>query len=69
VTPDGKLAVSASHDWTLKVWELDTGRELRTLHGHSFPVSGVAVTPDGRLAVSASSDETLKVWELDTGSA
>jgi len=67
VTPDGKLAVSASEDKTLKVWELASGRELRTLTGHSGVVWGVTVTPDGQLAVSASLDKTLKVWELDSG--
>ena len=34
VTPDGQRAVSASDDKTLKVWDLDSGRELRTLAGH-----------------------------------
>jgi WD40 repeat protein len=67
VTPDGKRAVSASADKTLKVWDLETGRVLRTLQGHSDSVPGVAVTPDGQRAVSASHDKTLKVWNLDTG--
>jgi WD40 repeat protein len=67
VTPDGKQAVSASWDQTLKVWDLDSGRELRTLVGHSRSVSGVAVTPDGKRAVSASFDNALKVWDLDSG--
>jgi WD40 repeat protein len=67
VTPDGRRAVSASDDRTLKVWELETGRELHTLEGHAFPVKAVAVAPDGRRAVSASVDRTLKVWELETG--
>jgi WD40 repeat protein len=49
------------------VWELETGRELHTLAGHSDSVYGVAVTPDGKRAVSASGDHTLKVWELETG--
>ena len=35
VTPDGRLAVSASGDQTLKVWDVESGRELRTLTGHS----------------------------------
>jgi WD40 repeat protein len=67
VTPDGKRAVSASRNHNLKVWDLDTGRALHTLEGHSAYVHGVAVTPDGKRAVSASSDKTLKVWDLDTG--
>ena len=48
MTPDGKRAVSASWDHTLKVWDLDSGRELRTLEGHLDSVNGVAVTPDGK---------------------
>ena len=67
VTPDGRWAVSASSDRTLKVWELESGRELQTLSGHALGVKSVAVTPDGRWAVSASSDRTLKVWELESG--
>ena len=35
MTPDGQRAVSASDDNTLKVWDLETGRALRTLEGHS----------------------------------
>ena len=67
VTAEGNRAVSASGDRTLKVWDLETGRALRTLEGHSAYVSGVAVTADGRRAVSASGDKTLKVWDLETG--
>jgi WD40 repeat protein len=67
VTPDGRNAVSGSFDKTLKVWELATGREVRTLAGHLGGVTSVAVTPDGLYAVSGSFDKTLKVWELATG--
>jgi WD40 repeat protein len=69
VTADGKRAVSASRDTTLKVWDLDSGIALRTLEGHSNSVVGVAVTADGKRAVSASRDTTLKVWDLDSGVA
>ena len=54
VTPDGLRAVSASDDGSLKMWDLQSGRELRILEGHAGPVSAVAVTPYGRRAVSAS---------------
>jgi WD40 repeat protein len=59
VTPDGKQAVSASYDNTLKVWDLESGGALCSLEGHSGYVLGLAVTPDGKRAVSASSDQTL----------
>lgn len=69
VTANGRFAVSASGDTTLKVWDLESGQAVRTLHGHTYPVNGVAVTSDGRFAVSASRDRTLKVWNLESGKA
>ena len=35
VTPDGRRVVSASDDKTLKVWDLESGRALATLEGHT----------------------------------
>ena len=43
-------ARTASSDQTLKVWDLQSGKEIRTLQGHSSLVLGVAVTPDGSQA-------------------
>jgi WD40 repeat protein len=65
ITPDGKIAVSASADTTLKVWNLYT--EEVALSGHKDWVNAVAISSDGRLAVSASEDRTLKVWDLPSG--
>lgn len=59
--------VSASEDNTLGIWDLASGRELRSLSGHTDDVWAVAVTPDGLRAVSASEDQTLKVWDLESG--
>src|SRR5206468_2157844 len=67
VTPDGRHAGSASRDNPLKLWHLDSGREIRMLEGHTDGVDAVVVTPDGRSAVSASWDKTLKLWDLDSG--
>ncbi len=53
--------------WTLKLWDLETGREISTLRGHKNSVNAVAIAPDGQIAVSASSDNTLKLWNLQTG--
>jgi WD40 repeat protein len=54
---------------TLKVWDVETGRMLRTLCGHSAGVSGVVVSGDRGQAVSASLDKTLKVWDVESGRA
>jgi WD40 repeat protein len=57
--------ISASSDGTLKVWDLESGAELRTLKGGG--VLAVAVMPDGRRAISGAADGTLKVWDLESG--
>ena len=67
IAPDGKTAISASWDKTLKIWDTETGRELQTLTGHTKPVLGVAIAPDGKQAISASWDTTLKIWDTDSG--
>ncbi|MEH2059517.1 MAG: WD40 repeat domain-containing protein [Nostoc sp.] len=67
IAPDGQTAVSASVDNTLKLWDLETGKEISTLRGHKDSVNTVVITPDGQTAVSASSDNTLKLWDLETG--
>jgi WD40 repeat protein len=43
------------------VWDMASGRELRTLAGHSEYVYCCALSADGRTLVSGSNDKTLKV--------
>jgi WD40 repeat protein len=64
VTPDGRRAVSASDDHTVRVWDLKSGRELGRFTAHTAPVLAVAVSPDGRLAASAGLDQTVRLIEL-----
>ena len=66
-SPDGKLLVSASDDHTLKLWEVETGRELRTFNGHKNDVNKVLFHPNGEWVISGSSDHDIKVWEVTTG--
>jgi WD40 repeat protein len=66
-TPDGAQIVSGPSDYTIKVWDLASGRLLRSLKGHISNVTAVAVTPDGAQVVSGSADHTFKVWNLVTG--
>ncbi|CAO3439675.1 High-affinity carbon uptake protein Hat/HatR [Azospirillum argentinense] len=65
--PDGRHALSASTDRTLRLWNLDTGTELAIMRGHSNKIQAVAVLLDGHRAVSGSDDKTVKLWDLDTG--
>ena len=67
IVPDGRTAVSASSDTTLKVWDLDGGTERYTLSHHRKPVRSLVLSPDGRLAISFSGERELCVWDLESG--
>jgi WD40 repeat protein len=66
-SPDGKTVLSGSDDGTLRLWDIDTGREIRTFEGHVSWVESVAFSPDGKTVLSGSRDNTLKLWDVDTG--
>jgi len=67
ISPDGQTFVSGSDDATIKVWNLHTGKLIRTLAGHSYWVNTVAISADEHIIVSGSRDKTIKVWNLHTG--
>ncbi|GAB4375931.1 MAG: hypothetical protein Kow00121_22260 [Elainellaceae cyanobacterium] len=65
---DSDYALSASRDRTIKLWEIGTGRCLRSLEGHREAVQAVVFNADGAYALSGSADSTLKLWAVATGS-
>ncbi|MFB2835692.1 protein kinase domain-containing protein [Floridanema evergladense] len=67
VSSDGKTIASGSDDKSVKLWQLNEGKEIPTLNGHSDWIYSVAISPDGESLVSGSKDNTVKVWNLKTG--
>jgi WD40 repeat protein len=64
---DGRQALSASADRTLRLWDIATGQTVRIFEGHTSWVSACAFSPNGTFALSASGDRTLRLWDIATG--
>jgi len=68
--PDGKTAFSAGNDHAVRLWDLETKKQIALLL-HATKVAGVACSPDGRwLATSPpENNDPLLVWDLATRQA
>uniref|UniRef100_UPI0028A71526 serine/threonine-protein kinase n=1 Tax=Planktothrix agardhii TaxID=1160 RepID=UPI0028A71526 len=65
-SPDGRTLASGSFDNRIKLWDVQSQREIATLTGHSSYVTSVAFSPDGRTLASGSDDNTIKLWDVQS---
>ena len=67
LSADGRFALSGNNHKMLRLWNVSTGKCLRTFEGHTDDVMSVCLSADGRFALSGSDDKTLRLWEVTTG--
>jgi WD40 repeat protein len=66
LAPDGRHVFAASGDREIVSWDLESGREARSLTGLRVYIFGLAISPDGRRAISISPG-SLRIWDIETG--
>ena len=71
LSPDGRLAAFGSNN-VLRLWDIASGKALRSFIGHTQPISALAFSPDSRFIISGSSSVPprtgeLKLWDVASG--
>lgn len=66
--PDGQRIITCSSDGTLKMWNLETRKQLGKdwRDGDSW-IWTIALSPDWKKLISGSSDGPVRLWDTDTG--
>jgi WD40 repeat protein len=65
-TRDGRRIASGGIDG-IRVWDIDSGKQLRVMRPGGGLVTSVEFDPSGRYLASAGQDDTIRIWDTDTG--
>lgn len=66
-SPDGKNIASVAADKFVKVYEVETGKHVKSFEGHTHHVLAVSWKADGKQLASAGADNSIKLWDFETG--
>jgi WD40 repeat protein len=69
VNPAGTRIASVSHDKTIKLWDLESGKELRSISNIGGYANAVSWSPDGKYLINGAEDKTIRIWDAETGRA
>ena len=64
MSADGKVVAGGCSDNVVRIWDVNTGRLLDVLKGHTDEVGSVVFTSDGMEVVSGSADRMVKRWDV-----
>ncbi|MCD4792045.1 MAG: caspase family protein, partial [Bacteroidales bacterium] len=63
-SPDDKYLASAGHG-PIKLWDVETYKEIKTFNGHSDIVNDIKFSPDGKKIASVSDDGNVIIWDVE----
>uniref|UniRef100_A0A3B3TZH8 Coronin n=1 Tax=Poecilia latipinna TaxID=48699 RepID=A0A3B3TZH8_9TELE len=57
------VLVSSSYDLTVRLWNLESGEQVKILTGHQDQVFGMAWSPDGKLLATVCKDGKVRIYD------
>jgi len=67
ISADGRHVLTASFDYSVRLWNFGTQQNLKLLNAHTGPVNTVLFLPGDERALSAGKDGAVLMWDLKTG--
>ena len=68
VNSEGKMLATAGTENIIKLWELPSGKQIKTFAGHEKTVTALRFSTNGARLFSGSLDKTLRIWNVGDGS-
>src|SRR6185503_7007720 len=66
MSADGRMVLTAG-DTSARLWDAETGKEIRSFIGHSQSIVSAAFSPDEQVILTAGYDNTARLWDAATG--
>ena len=66
ISPDGRLLAAGFKSSIIRLYDLNSGKEIKTFIGHSNSINSICFVTQS-LICSASQDSTLSLWNVDEG--
>jgi WD40 repeat protein len=73
LSPDGRTVLTGSggifdrSDFAARLWDVASGRLIRTFIGHTSSILSATFSPDGSSVLTGSDDNTARLWDVATG--
>lgn len=61
---DGSVLATGGTDQTIRLWNPETGQDLKLLRGHMGAVHALAFSPNGKFLASGSADTSVRLWDV-----
>ncbi len=67
ITSDNRTLVTVGSDRILNLWALPSGSLVKSLPGHSAPVTALTISDDSKLLASGDAGGTVRLWDTNSG--
>uniref|UniRef100_W5M359 Coronin n=1 Tax=Lepisosteus oculatus TaxID=7918 RepID=W5M359_LEPOC len=57
------ILASSSYDLTVRLWNLDSGKEVKLLRGHQDQIFSLAWSPDGKFLATVCKDGKMRIYD------